>query len=273
MLVSIPIHVDLSEIESEFSFSDEQSVQFIQSLVSSIAAQFADKLQQQAQQQLHSTRNRYLRAIQTFSEGPGKASVVLSLNDKLVRMIEEGKGPFDMKIGMLASPKAKTTKDGTRYLTIPFRWSTPGAVGESEVFSFKMPEEIHKIVKKKEFVIPVVGGGIKSAGLTVQEIPDQYRAQTSRQPIMSSTGKTLFDAYAHKSNIYAGLSKYQDETTGQNTYKSFRRVSENSDADAFIHPGIKEYNLFQRALDDMDINMKKNLEFSVDQTLAQMGFT
>ncbi len=273
MLVSIPIHVDLSEVAEEFSFSEEQQIQFTQSIVSSIASQFIDNLQSQAQLQLHSTRNRYLRAIQTFSDYPGHAAVVLSLNDKLVRMIEEGKGPFDMKVGMLNSPKAKTNKEGGKYLTIPFRWATPNAIGESEVFTFKMPDEIHAIVKKKELTIPVVGGGIKSAGLTVQEIPEMYRVKTGRQPILSQTGKTLFDAYQHKSNIYEGLSKYQDDVTSQNTYKSFRRVSENSDPDAFIHPGIKEYNLFQLALNDMDINMQNNLEISIDKTLSQMGFS
>jgi len=272
-MISIPIHIDLKELEQEFSFTDEQSKQFVQSVVSNIAAMFANNLQSQAQQQLRSSRNRYLRSIQTFSDQPGHAAVVLSMADPLVAMIEEGANPFDMKIGFLASPKAKISKKGSVYLTIPFRWATPNAIGESEVFAFKLPEEIHQIVKKKSFTIPVVGGGIKSAGLTVQEIPEMYRVQTGRQTIKNSTGATLFEAYQHRSNIYAGISKYQDDVTGQNTYKSFRRVSENSDPDAFIHPGIKKYNLFQEALNNMEINMENNLEVTVDNVLSQLGFS
>ncbi len=267
MTVSIPIQIDLSELEKEFSFSEEQSNQFLQSVVSSVAAEFANQLQNEAQQNLKSTRNRYLRAIQTFSEAPGHASVVLSLKDPLVAMIEEGASSFDMKTGFLASPKVKTDKKGNKYLTIPFRWAASGSVGESEVFSFKMPEEIHTIVKKKTFTIPVVGGGIKTASLTVDEIPKQYQVQTKRQNIPG------FDAYFHKGNIYEGISKYKDETTDQNVYKSFRRVSENSDQSAFIHPGIKAYNLFQNALNGMDINMENNLERTVDTVLSQMGFS
>jgi len=39
----------------------------------------------------------------------------------LATAIESGVDPFDMKPGMLASPKAKVSKTGNRYLNVPIR--------------------------------------------------------------------------------------------------------------------------------------------------------
>jgi len=55
----------------------------------------------------------------------------------------------------------------------------------------------------------------------------------------------------HKSDIYAGMvrSKKQYEADDQPTHSTFRRVSDDSPAEAFIHPGIEARHFFEDAAD------------------------
>ena len=271
-MITVPINIDLGGLVDEFQMTDAQVLQMTDDVVSRIAILFTKQMENEAQKVLHKTRNRYLRAIKMVNEGWGRKAVILDMSDSLVAMLENGAEPFDMKAAMLASPKAKIGKNGKRYLTIPFRWAASGSLGESELFSFKMPVEIHKIAKQKKVTIPIAGGGFKAPGITFNEIPKPHDAQTSRAPISSAAGSLLFDEYLHRSNIYEGISKYQDGVTGQNVYRSFRRVSENSDPLAFIHPGIKRYDIFSKALDALDVNMENEMTIAVDNALSNMGF-
>jgi hypothetical protein len=185
-------------------------------------------------------------------------------------MIEEGASAWDMKEGMLSSQKAKISKNGGRYITIPFRIGSAGAVGESDVFSNVMPNEVYEVAKQLE-----VPKGGNSQQLTTKDLPAQYQSPAKRAEIKDSAGKTLFNEYVHKSSIYAGMFRSNDAKTGQNTYRSFRRISEElispegnktgSDPDSWIHKGIEQYNLISKALgnfnQDREVETALNREF------------
>lgn len=160
--------------------------------------------------------------------------------------------------GLLASPKAKIGKGGKRFITVPMRWSTPGAIGESELFSSPMPVEIHKIAKRT------------SGPLSISQIPQQYQTLEVRPVINDNSGKKLFDEYQHKNSIYEGIFKKTDSVTAQSMYMSFRRISENSDANAFIHPGFKQGNFMQKTLDQFDLETV--LQQQIDIELSKLGF-
>ena len=187
----------------------------------------------------------------------------------MVKMLEEGASPFDMKAGMLASPKVKVGKNGKKYLTVPFRISTPSAIAESDVFSGSMPTEIYNIVKSKPLVVATSGGGSRSVGISLKEIPQQFQVKKTRAAIVDTKGNELFKAYQHKSSTYQGIYKQQDPATKQNSYRSFRRVSENSDADAFIHPGIERYNLIQKSLGTF--NTANEMSLLINKELEKIG--
>jgi hypothetical protein len=163
----------------------------------------------------------------------------------------------------------KFNKSGGRYLTIPFRVGTPDIVGDSDVFSRKMSVDVYEVVKAKEVNIPSRGGGSRSAGLTMKELPPQYQKRQTRAAIKDSEGKVLFEEYTHKAPLDQGLMKFTDAVTGQSTYGTFRRVSENSDPNAFIHPGIEKYNLIQKALDGF--NQSVVVSHSLTNELEKLG--
>ena len=219
---------------------------------------------------LHQSRKRYINAIKVVDSGKAEGTVMLDYSkDKLIKMLEEGCGPFDMKVGMLASPKVKTGKNGVKYLTIPFRLGTPGSVGESDVFTTKMPAPIHDVVKKKPLTINTSGGGKRSVGLSLKEIPAEFQVKKKTKGFTNKETNKEFAAYQHKSSIFEGVHKQQDSVTQQNSYRSFRRVSENSSPEAFIHPGIERHALIQKAL--QNFNTDKEAMLLMDNELEKLG--
>lgn len=285
----VPIYIETADIVSQFEgITSNQIDNMLDNIAKGMAAAYARQLEQEANNALHQTRKRYVQNIKLVDTGRLEGTVMLDYSkDKLIPMIEEGADPFDIKAGFFGSSKVKYTKDGRKMLTIPFRWSTPGAVGESDVFSGKMPSGIYRVIKEKETDIPVSGGGTRSKGLTIGEIPEKYQLPGTRSaiytdvdPMAAVYGKPTFEEYKHRSSLYQGMVKQNDPVTGQNTYHSFRRVSEEgenaegekvgSDPDSWIHPGIPMHNLIQVALNNF--NQEEELTNGINIELSKLGF-
>lgn len=174
-----------------------------------------DKWQREAQNKLKSTRMDYLMGLKFNStvyplDSDGFSGSV-QLNGTLANKIESGFDAFDIKIGFGKSRKITKTKTGGWYLTIPFRHTVPTSNG---TFGAPMPQSVYKIAKK---------------------------LSPNGKLSISGGNKTSWTGYKHKSNIYDGLQRivksYQNSTQSQ--YYTFRRVSNNSDAGSWWHPGYK----------------------------------
>ena len=175
-----------------------------------------------------------------------------------------------MKLGFLKSAKVKQGSSGP-YLTIPRRFATPGALGESPVFSEVLPEEIYAIVRQKQSATSTLGGSVnKGAGLKLTEIPEQFGIPEIRQRIV--TKSKIWEAYQNKASKYEGLQRvektYENVTQGQ--YISFRRVSSNTDPDAWIFPGLSPRHFAEKALDSL--NIPSIVDQKVDHFLTKLGF-
>lgn len=270
-MLNIPIVIDTQDLASKFSLSKKQVEDVCDNVAKTLAARYATTLERAAQRALNQTRQRYIKNIRVVDTGRLQGTVMLDYSkDKLIKMIEEGANPFDMKKGFLDSAKVKVGKNGGRYLTIPFRWATPGAVGEADVFSGSMPSEVYTAVRKMDQTIPVAGGGMRTPGLNVTTLSAPLQAVQMRKEIQDSRGKVLFKQYEHKTSIYQGITQQSDPATGQNRYFSFRRVSEKSDPDAFIHSGIEQYNLIQKALSQFD--QVAEVSAALDVEWSKLGF-
>lgn len=270
-MIQLPIIIDTSSMLEEFTSLTSTNIEnMLDNIAKGLAASFADKLIQNAEHDLKTSRRRYVNAIKVIDSGKLEGTVMLDYSkDKLVKMLEEGAEPFDMKEGFMNSPKVKIGKKGGRYLTIPFRQATPGAIGESDVFAFVMSPEVYKVVKNKPLDIPVSGGGMRSKGISLKELPEHLQVKQKRPAIIDNKGNVKFKEYEHKSATAVGISKYQDSVTGQNTYRSFRRVSEKSDPGAFIHPGIQRHNLIQKTLGQFSTGSE--MSQLIDSELSKLG--
>lgn len=83
-----------------------------------LSAQAHAHLMEEVQQKLHSSREKYLDALDFKQVGDDTWVVTL---DKDAIWIEEGMPEHEMIADLLKSPKAKMAKDGSRYMVIPFK--------------------------------------------------------------------------------------------------------------------------------------------------------
>lgn len=173
-----------------------------------------------AQTGLKSSRESYIAGISdVYLED--ELSGYVELKGKLPIMLELGFSSFDMKDGFSKSLKKKESKEGSWYLTIPFRHYTSGNTNV-------MPRKILNAAKK-------LGNNQVLSAAIVRDLG--YRPQVS------------FTGYEWKNSKYDSLKHVvkQYKNSKRGTYITFRRVSENSDKRAFIHPGYKGLN----AIDDV----------------------
>lgn len=267
-----PITLDFSEVFNEFDLTPEQAEKLGDNVIRHITSRFYEVWSITAGKELHSSRKDYINSLQLLSEGKMEASVVL--RGKLNNMIEQGVGAFDMKLGFMKSPKAKMSKKGGWYITIPFRFATPGALGESSVFNGGvMPKEIYAEAKNLEATKSDINVGVQFGDqLKLSQIPEHLRNKGSRGAVSNADTKDSFADYQHKNSIYEGITRsektYANAT--QSMYNSFRRVSLNSDPASWVNSGITARNVAEKALQVFDIG--EEVSIKVDQELNKYGF-
>ncbi len=266
-----PIKIDLSDILAEFDIPNGIADEMVDTIVKGVATRFYETWSVIAGRELHSSRRQYITALQLMDEGKMKAAIVL--HGKLPNMIESGASAFDMKDGFEKSSKKKHTKNGGWYLTIPFRLAAPGSLGESEIFAGKLPKEVHAEIKKLTSTRSEFKSGVSfGESLKKSSIPEKYRDSKSRPAFSDTETKKTFEEYKHKSSIYEGVmeSKKTYQNATQSMFNSFRRVSNNSDPNSWIHSGIRAHNLAEKAFSEF--NLLHEVDILVDSQLANFGF-
>lgn len=254
----ISVEIDSTQLIEPFT-NDLQRIRNIsQAVVNGVSWALYNEIRNNASNGLRSTRNMFLRNINQPIIGPLKGTIVLT--GSLPNMIEQGASAYDMKEGFLKSKKVKYTKTGKPYLTIPFRWATSGSLGENEAFSGVMPKEIEVMVKElrtaRTTATFLTGGTTKRTGEGLK-IPKSspFGKVMTRGAFSSRETKQTFGSYTHKSPLMSGIvrqQKFYDKAI-QGTYYSFRRVSLNSSANSWIHPGFTARDFFTKSLQSLDI--------------------
>jgi len=255
----IPISVDTQGLVTEFGLSQSQIQSLITSVIGGITNKAAKRWELIASQELGSTRDMYVKSLIIGSEGPYVGYVMLVSKNPLPLMIEIGANSFDMKEGFSNSQKIKIKKGGGWYLSIPFKFATAGALGENQIFSGKMPKQIEKLAKK---LMP-------GQNLKIQNIPKEFQILKTREKISIPTKE--FESYTHKTSLYEGLQKTQLPGSNRHTqYINFRRVSDKSDPNAWIHPGFVAKNFKDKALKSMDLF--KEVDELIEEFLRKEGY-
>ncbi len=243
----IPIKVDISDPIDRFNLSTEQSTALANAIVNRLANVFAEGMVSAAKGKLHKTRQAFIEGIRVSMVADGKAQV--ELVGFMPNAVNSGMSAFDMKIGFGRSGKIKRKKDGGWFLTIPFRLATPNAVATSEIFSGKMPVSVYNAAKRLK-----AGRSLPSSSL-----PDGHRDAKFRP----ATNDGRFDEYKHKAPVFQGIKKSVE--SNHTTYTTFRRVSDKSDSNSWIHTGIEARNIHLDALKSMDI--PSNVKMVIDEFL------
>jgi hypothetical protein len=265
----IPLYIDTADLMDGLGISHADARAMVDYVVKDVTARFYSEWEVIAANNLKTARNQYIANLNIHDLGWGGGAVVLT--GWLPNAIESGWPAFDMKDGLLEGANAKLSNDGeSRYNTIPYRFAVPTSIGESEVFAGRLPKEIHEIILEKPVNVPVAGGGRKTEPLKINELPVGYNVpQIKEVPKIEPTPLSWKSTYQHKAPIHQGISRVQDPVTKQHRYQSFRRVSDNSEPEAWIHPGFSAHNFAEEA--EKELNLEVTIGNAIDSYLTQNG--
>ena len=234
----IPISIDISDIL--LAYSNVGSEELGGAILDSMVEAYMFEWENQVNKNLKSTRQQYKAAMDVeFVSGSNTAIISLRPTESgLPMMLEEGASQFDIKDGMAKSDKRVIKDGGGWYITIPFRFATTEALGESNIFSGKLPAPIYEKAKN-------LATGDR---LSITDLPDGYNKLLSNK----QTG------VEHKSPIYAGLMRQDVSSTEKENrggYISFRRISDKSDEGSWQHPGFAPMRLMNAALQEASLDV------------------
>lgn len=174
-----------------------------------------------------SVSGEYIRSIQDGLRFPSDLTGEVFSNALHAGIIEDGQPARDMKPGLLASPKAKVNKDGKKWITVPFRHGVPGTQGIQP-----MPKNVHTMAKRLGFSRR--NNSLSASGKKyIWNGRLQETSQGQRSHIEGHPGS----GYTWKTGQYSGMVKMGRQ--GHSQYLTFRRVSENSDPNSWMHPGVE----------------------------------
>jgi hypothetical protein len=114
------LYVDMSNVLQGFEDFHQDFADKLDNAAQLLAAQADAHIKEQAAERLHTRKDEYVEALDLQPVGKGVYAVTLKAE---ARWIEDGMEPHNMLEDLLASDKAKTAKDGSKYLVVPFKHS------------------------------------------------------------------------------------------------------------------------------------------------------
>jgi hypothetical protein len=209
----------------------------------------------EARRKLNSTADHYKAAV-TTKMVDSVLVVELDKDDWLANAVETGVGAFDMKQGLLRSNKAKVSKAGYRYMSIPIGHSKNGKPGTQKGQEFQ--KKINEVLMK-----PKVGIS-KLKTMMNGKVIESQKILTDDPQLQGFYRSRLFDS---ATEFYSGKRKPQW------SYVLFRTVSENpmsKTGATWEHPGIKPVNIMRSTAAWIDQAMPKLLESFIEIELKSV---
>lgn len=150
--------------------------------------------------------------------------------------IEAGSPARDLHDLLQTSRKTRVTKDGKRYLIIPFRWGTPGTASNPRVgfHDNVMPAEVHKRWLSGSYgeSSRIIGHGVRisGSGHTVRQRIYSWGGRVAQSDLDALGIGTDFKGKTYKSHPMAGMVQMRRGGTGakHTQYLTFRTMSEGS---------------------------------------------
>lgn len=171
----------------------------------------------------------YIRSIQDGVRFPDDLTGEVFTEIPYASIIEEGQRARDMKPALLASSKAKVSKKGTRFITVPFRHGTPDTLTLPP-----MPKHIYE--QAQQLAYSRVNNKLV-AFFTRRKYTWGGRLPDTDEGMRTHVQPHAGAGYTWKSGKYSGMVRMGNKRHSQ--YLTFRRVSENSDPASWQHPGVK----------------------------------
>jgi hypothetical protein len=168
----------------------------------------------------------------------------------LVKTVETGREPRDIKDGALRGPKAKRSKDGTIYAIIPFRHGS----GESVHFKSNVSDAGKRVIRNygelnEATAMTIANPWERQRALGPKKTKFVTEPVSSRSPwahTTPQTGRQRFvgpGVYIWQRHLRSGMRRYG--TGHQGKYMTFRTISTKSDPLSWISPRVAPNRIFK----------------------------
>lgn len=152
--------------------------------------------------------------IESLKTKRKKYSVTISISDPKMAALEEGYSRFDMKPGLLKGKPAKKTADGGMYMNVPMHHRTMKNYGKGTHIT---PATMNDAVRKAQ---DSLGKG---------ETKRMFPSEPDEPPSILS-----------------------DMVVSREEAKTYRRVSDKSPAEDWIHPGFEGIKAFEQTVKEIE---------------------
>lgn len=211
-----------------------------------------------AKRKLHSTLEPFMEGVSMYAENYVFV-VELEKDNWLANAVEMGISGFDMKKGLLSSPKARIGKQGQRYLRVPM---TKDPNRSAETMGTEKSQEYQKLIqhvmRKPKFSSSQIKSQHDGSVIEMQKlITDEPKLQ----------GYYRGRKFSSASDFFSGNKK------GKNfQHVMFRVVSEfpSKTGATWEHPGIKPANIFKDVERDLPQLFETLLDGSIQSELQSL---
>lgn len=176
-------------------------------------------------------------------------------DDPVTKLIEEGYPQRDLKEMLNTSDKTWQSKDGKKYLHIPFRHNIPGASGG-------MPTHVYERAKQlKPSSVTEKGYRYSATGKLVSQAHYSWGGRLQE-------GLVPKKKPYHATDIYAGMVKMKTSTmkSGSHAYMTFRTMVEGSSK--WLVPARPGHYVLRTLAGFLEQRLQKNLEAAISQALS-----
>lgn len=253
------VNLDLGDVLG-LTHLDDSMKAGLRKAIAGVAAQIHGRLAKQAGKVLHSRREQYVDALITK---PVNEDVWIVSLDGSARWIEDGMPAHNMLDSLLASKKAKTAKDGSKYVVVPFDHGPGLGATNATQAELDLASTLKTEFKKRGIPFGKIekdAGGMPKLGKL--HAFDIMNAPLKTHEAYGGTGQgrgAVGDVRQGPTGIpfLQGVRVYQskvkDKRGKEHVKKSimtFRIASsKHQGQDRWNHPGLEPINLFDEALE------------------------
>lgn len=221
---------------------------------------------------IHARTGAYARSIEIIRRGDFDVSVETAL--PYAHVLEEGSPAWDMHRLLDSSLKVRLSREGKRYLIIPFRWGTPGSQG----FGQTLPPSTHRAWLSGQIGAPsrIVGHDWRPSGTGAWSLKT-HAPYLVRQRVYSWGGRLNAALIAPAGGAppeaerrMAGMVRMTRGVKGaQHTqYLTFRTLAEGSPG--WQHPGTPGFHVARAVADALRPVSQKIFTEAVRRDLAAL---
>jgi hypothetical protein len=251
----ISVRLKLEELGVNTSLFGEGAIDSMRASVRELAHAAHSEWIRLAQERLHTSRVLYVNALQqrgSFDthKVDGETVYTLSLLGEMANNVEFGMAPFDMKAvrpGWLGGGKAKVSKTGKKYVTIPFRHPSAASVSRGNPRDFYSGKALKSSVHR-DLVKTVKSYGLDRMLRTGNRVIEGPVRRAPNRPEIHPYMRGLTRVQKAKDSFTP-----TGKQRGSSQLLTWRIMSETSPPDSWLHPGLEAANIrkeVERYVDD-----------------------